>query len=87
MASEPDFTGPVNLGNPTEITVGELAERIVSLTGARSSIVYEPAPRDDPTRRCPDISLAGERLGWTPETGLDEGLRHTVAYFEKVLSS
>jgi UDP-glucuronate decarboxylase len=85
MASEPDFTGPVNLGNPTEITIGELAERIVSLTGARSSIVYAPATQDDPTRRCPDISLAGARLGWTPGTGLEEGLKHTVAYFENLL--
>ena len=87
MASEPEFTGPVNLGNPNEITIRELAEQIVSLTGARSSIVYKPAPQDDPTQRCPDISLAGERLGWAPGVGLEEGLKHTLAYFEKLLSS
>ncbi len=86
MASEPDFTGPVNLGNPNEITIRELAERIVSSTGARSPIVYKPAPQDDPTQRCPDISLAGARLGWVPGIGLEEGLKHTVAYFEKLLS-
>lgn len=87
MASEPNFTGPVNLGNPKEITIRMLAEQIVSLTGARSSIVYKPAPQDDPIRRCPDIALAGERLGWAPGTGLEDGLKHTVAYFQKLLSN
>ena len=86
MASEPDFTGPVNLGNPNEITIGELAEQVVAITGAASSIVYQPAPRDDPVQRCPDISLAVERLGWSPRVELDEGLKKTVAYFEKLLS-
>ena len=85
MASEPNFTGPVNLGNPKEITIRMLAEQIVSLTGARSSIVYKPAPQDDPIRRCPDISLAGERLGWELGTGLEEGLKHTVEYFQELL--
>ncbi len=86
MASEAAFIGPLNLGNPTEITIGELAEQIVSMTGARSPIDYQPAPRDDPSRRCPDISLAGERIDWVPRVGLEEGLKHTVAYFEKLLS-
>jgi UDP-glucuronate decarboxylase len=86
MASEAAFIGPLNLGNPTEITIGELAEQIVSMTGARSPIDYQPAPRDDPYRRCPDISLAGERIDWVPRVGLEEGLKHTVAYFEKLLS-
>ena len=86
MVSESDLTGPVNLGNPHEITVRDLAERVLSITGARSSIVYEPAPRDDPTQRCPDISIAGDRLGWVPRIGLEEGLQKTVAYFDAILS-
>ena len=87
MASETGFTGPVNLGNPKEITVQELAERVVSLTGSRSSIVRKPSPQDDPRQRCPDISLAGERLGWAPSVALEEGLKHTIAYFEELLSN
>ena len=86
MGSAPDFTGPVNLGNPNEITIRELAEQILSITGARSSIVFKPVPQDDPTQRCPDISLARERLGWTPGMDLDQGLRKTITYFEKLLS-
>lgn len=86
MGSAPDFTGPVNLGNPNEITIRELAEQILSITGARSSIVFKPVPRDDPTQRCPDISLARERLGWSPGIDLDKGLRKTIAYFENLLS-
>ena len=85
MASEAGFTGPLNLGNPGEITIGALAAQIVSMTGARSTIDYQPAPRDDPRRRCPDISLAGERLDWAPRVGLEKGLQHTMAYFEKLL--
>ena len=87
MASETGFTGPVNLGNPKEITVQELAERVVSLTGSRSSIVRKPSPQDDPRQRCPDISLAGERLGWAPSVALEEGLKRTIAYFEELLSN
>ena len=87
MASAPDLTGPVNLGNPVESTIRELAERIVALTGSRSPIVHAPAPEDDPTRRCPDITLAGDRLGWAPRVDLDEGLERTVAYFENSLSN
>lgn len=86
MASEPALTGPVNLGNPTEISIRELAERIVSLTGSGSRVEYKPMPQDDPTQRCPDISLAGAKLGWSPAVDLDDGLRQTVAYFEKSLS-
>lgn len=86
MGSAPDFTGPVNLGNPHEITIRELAEQILSITGARSSMVFKPAPRDDPTQRCPDISLARERLGWSPDVDLDKGLRKTITYFENLLS-
>ena len=86
MASESDLTGPMNLGNPNEITIHELAERVLAITGSRSSIVYRPAPQDDPIQRCPDISMAGERLAWAPNVDLDQGLKKTVAYFETVLS-
>ena len=86
MESAPDFTGPVNLGNPNEITIHELAEQILSITGARSSLVYKPTPPDDPVQRCPDISIAGDRLGWIPGIGLEIGLKKTVAYFETILS-
>jgi UDP-glucuronate decarboxylase len=87
MASETEVTGPINLGNPNEITIKELAERIVALTGSASSIVYEPAVQDDPTQRRPDISLAGARLGWQPGVGLEEGLAKTVEYFDNLLSN
>jgi UDP-glucuronate decarboxylase len=86
MASEPEFTGPVNLGNPNEISIRALAEQIVAITGSRSAIVNRPASRDDPVQRCPDITLAGERLGWAPSIALEQGLQQTVAYFEKLLS-
>lgn len=87
MASEPEFTGPVNLGNPGEITIRELAERIIAITGSRSSIIYQPATQDDPAQRCPDISLAGDRLGWTPAITLEKGLKQTLTYFENLLST
>jgi UDP-glucuronate decarboxylase len=79
------FTGPVNLGNPTELTMLELAETIVSLTGSRSPLVFKPLPQDDPTQRQPDISLAKSRLGWQPTVTLEEGLRRTVDYFRETL--
>ncbi|MEW6077246.1 MAG: UDP-glucuronic acid decarboxylase family protein [Thermodesulfobacteriota bacterium] len=84
MAAE-NFTGPVNLGNPAEMTVRELAEAVIDLTGSRSAIVYKPLPADDPRRRRPDITLAGQRLGWEPTVPLKEGLKKTIAYFESVL--
>jgi UDP-glucuronate decarboxylase len=86
MDAPDDFVGPVNLGNPSEFTVGELAERIIALTGSRSRINYLPLPDDDPKRRQPDISLAKERLGWQPKVPLEEGLKRTIAYFERVLT-
>jgi UDP-glucuronate decarboxylase len=86
MDSPAGFTGPVNLGNPHEVTVLELAERILDITGSRSRLVRKPMPVDDPTRRCPDIGLARETLGWSPKVTLDEGLRRTVAWFEANLS-
>ena len=81
MAAEDDLTGPVNLGNPHEISVLTLAERIVALTGSRSGIVRRPLPQDDPVQRCPDITRAKQLLGWAPKIGLDEGLRRTISYF------
>ncbi len=81
MDSEDDFIGPVNLGNPGEFTICELAEKVIQLTGSTSRIVYKPLPMDDPQRRQPDISLAKERLGWQPVVKLDEGLVRIIEYF------
>lgn len=86
MASPVELTGPVNLGNPHEIPVSELADRVVRSTGASSRIVHRPLPQDDPIQRCPDISLATAQLGWKPRVALDEGLARTVAYFRQMLS-
>jgi UDP-glucuronate decarboxylase len=80
-----DFTGPVNLGNPSEFTILELAEKIISLTKSSSKIIHKPLPLDDPTQRCPDISLAKEKLGWSPKIELEEGLSKTIAYFTEKL--
>ena len=77
-------TGPVNLGNPGEFTVRELAETIIRITGSKSKIVYKPLPQDDPARRKPDVSLARELLGWTPEIALEDGLRQTIDYFRNL---
>lgn len=85
MDSRGQVTGPVNLGNPVEVTVLELAMRIIELTGSRSRLVRRPMPIDDPTRRCPDIGLARETLGWSPRVPLEEGLRRTAAWFEQQL--
>ena len=78
-------TGPVNLGNPGEFTVGDLADRVIAMTGTRSRIVHRPLPEDDPRRRRPDITLARDLLGWAPRIPLDEGLKPTVAYFRSLL--
>jgi UDP-glucuronate decarboxylase len=85
MATPDDFTGPVNIGNPGEFTMLELAQKILQLTGSRSRLVFEPLPSDDPRQRKPDIALARERLAWEPKVGLDEGLRATIDYFRSVL--
>ncbi len=79
------LTNPVNLGNPAEFTVLDLAKKVLDLTGRRPEIAFRPLPADDPVRRCPDISLAREKLGWQPQVGLDEGLRKTIAYFQEKL--
>lgn len=86
MDTPEDFTGPVNLGNPCEVTVAELAERIIAITGTRSKIIHRPMPVDDPTRRCPDIRLAKQALDWEPQVSLEEGLRQTVDWFERSLA-
>jgi UDP-glucuronate decarboxylase len=81
MNGPDDFIGPVNLGNPGEFTILDLAKLTVELTGSRSNIVFEPLPQDDPIQRQPDIGLAKRRLGWAPTLGLEEGLRRTIDYF------
>lgn len=87
MDASDDFTGPVNLGNPGEFTIRELAEKIIDLIGARSRLIEKPLPSDDPAQRCPDIMLAREKLGWEPTIQLEEGLKRTIPYFEKILST
>ncbi|MDP2932889.1 MAG: SDR family oxidoreductase [bacterium] len=80
-----NFTGPVNLGNPAELKIKDIAEKIISLTGSKSKMVYKPLPQDDPKMRRPDISLAKEKLNWEPKVGLDEGLKQTIEYFKSVV--
>jgi UDP-glucuronate decarboxylase len=79
------FNGPVNLGNPNEMTIKALADRVIQLTGSRSKIAHKPLPTDDPTRRQPDIALARKELGWEPKVDLDAGLQKTIANFEERL--
>lgn len=86
MATGDDFLGPVNLGNPGEFTILELAEMVISLTGSRSKLIFEPLPSDDPLQRCPEISLAKKMLEWEPRVPLEEGLKKTIAYFDNLLS-
>jgi UDP-glucuronate decarboxylase len=85
MATADSVTGPVNIGNPTEFTIMELAEAIIRLAGSRSQIIFHPLPPDDPTQRKPDISLAGQTLGWQPHIGLEEGLKKTIDYFRNII--
>ena len=87
MNSSDDFTGPVNIGNPQEFTILELAKNIIELTGAKSKLVYLPLPENDPKKRKPDISLAKEKLGWQPKIPLRQGLIKTIEYFDKVLQN
>jgi UDP-glucuronate decarboxylase len=86
MGTGADFTGPINIGNPHEIPVRALAERVIALTNSSSKIVHRPLPQDDPMQRCPDITLAKQVLGWEPKVPLDEGLRRTIAYFDSLLA-
>lgn len=86
MASPPSLTGPVNLGNPGEFTIGELAEQVIGMTGSRSRIIHHPLPTDDPRQRRPDISLATQELGWRPHVDLAQGLVQTIDHFERLLA-
>ena len=85
MNSREDFVGPVNLGNPTEFTILELAKKIIKLTNSKSNIIYKPLPEDDPKRRKPNIELARKELKWEPKIQIDEGLKKTIDYFERLL--
>jgi UDP-glucuronate decarboxylase len=85
MNTEPGFTGPVNLGNPNEFTMLELAEKVLKLVGGKSKLTFMSLPADDPKQRQPNISLANEKLGWRPHVNLDEGLQKTLDYFAKLL--
>jgi UDP-glucuronate decarboxylase len=86
MESPKDFTGPVNIGNSSEFSMTELAELVIELTGSRSRLTHLPLPQDDPKQRQPDITLAKERLNWQPAVPLRDGLKHTIAYFDRLLS-
>jgi len=85
MMNKEDFIGPVNLGNPNEFTIYELAEKVISLTASKSKIIHKPLPQDDPAQRQPDISLAEKNLGWKPFVELEDGLKKTIAYFKRKL--
>lgn len=85
MATGDDFTGPVNIGNPGEFTMLELAEKVLKLTGSSSKIIHMPLPADDPLQRKPDISLAKEKLNWEPLIPLEEGLIKTIDYFKTIV--
>jgi UDP-glucuronate decarboxylase len=86
MATDDDVTGPMNLGNPQEIPVSELATRVIQLTGSVSRIVHRPLPQDDPVQRCPDITMAKQHLSWEPRIDLDVGLGQTIAYFSQLMT-
>jgi UDP-glucuronate decarboxylase len=85
MATGDDFLGPVNVGNPGEFTILELAEKVIELTGSKSKIIFQPLPKDDPMQRKPDITLAKEKLNWEPVIKLEEGLTKTISYFDNLL--
>jgi len=85
MESDDEITGPINLGNPVEFTMRELADKVIAMTGTRSGIVWRPLPPDDPKQRQPDITLARSLLGWNPTISLSEGLEKTIAYFQRVV--
>ena len=85
MASPDEVIGPINLGNPGEFTILELAEKVLRLTGSASQLIFEPLPSDDPTQRKPNIDKANDLLGWAPDIQLEEGLTRTIEYFKKTL--
>jgi len=86
LMNQDNITGPVNLGNPGEFTMLELAEQILKKVGGKSKLTFHPLPGDDPKQRCPDITLASRELGWSPKVSLDEGLEPTISYFRKLLT-
>jgi len=83
MEMDDEFKGPLNMGNPNEFTIQELAERVINLTGSNSKIIYKPLPEDDPKQRRPNIDLAKEKLNWSPKVELEAGLERTIAYFKE----
>jgi UDP-glucuronate decarboxylase len=85
MNTEDDFTGPINLGNPNEFTIKELAEKVIALTDSKSTLVTRPLPSDDPMQRQPDIGEAKARLNWEPKIQLEDGLRKAIQYFKKMV--
>ena len=87
MGSPDDFIGPVNLGNPIEFSILELAQKVIELTSSKSKIIYKPLPQDDPVRRCPDITLAERKLGWQPKMSLEVGLKKTIEYFRGIVEN
>jgi UDP-glucuronate decarboxylase len=86
MIETDDFIGPVNLGNPTELSILEVANKILSITKSQSRVIFKPLPSDDPERRCPDITIAKKVLNWEPEVSLDNGLERTIEYFKGKLN-
>jgi UDP-glucuronate decarboxylase len=87
METDAGITGPINLGNPSEFTMLELAEKVISQVGTKSKLVFLPLPQDDPRQRKPNIELAQSKLGWKPTVQLDDGLKETIAYFRRVLAT
>ena len=85
MATDDEITGPMNLGNPREFTIRQLAEKVIELTGTSSKLVFKPLPSDDPKQRQPDIAYARKELGWEPRVALEEGLQKTIVYFDELL--
>ena len=85
MDTRDEFTGPVNLGNPIEFSMLELAEKIIALTGSKAKIEFHPLPEDDPKKRKPDIMLAIKELNWEPETDIEDGLKKTIQYFKGII--
>ena len=85
MATDAGLTGPINIGNPGEYSMLQLAEAVLRLTGSRSKLVFKPLPADDPKQRRPDISMAKDHLGWQPQVSLEDGLAPTIAYFRSLL--
>jgi UDP-glucuronate decarboxylase len=86
MDTETGFTGPVNIGNPGEFTMLELAEAVLRLSGSKSKVIHQPLPLDDPKQRQPDITLAKSKLGWAPRINLEDGLKETITYFKEIVN-